>query len=119
MDNVVADLSPDHVKAIEQATRDYYEGWFEGDPERLAKCLHPRLAKRNIDQPDRPDSPSMRTTGIRWSTARERAEARSIEALPLTSPSSTPPQTWPPSASKGGDTSTCFTSVDSETAGGS
>ena len=51
------DLSPDHLEAIEQAARDYFEGWFEGDPERLAKCLHPRLAKRNIDQPDRPDSP--------------------------------------------------------------
>jgi hypothetical protein len=51
------DLSPDHRQAIEQAARDYYEGWFEGDPERLAKCLHPKLAKRNIDQPDRDDSP--------------------------------------------------------------
>lgn len=47
----------DQILAIEQAARDYYEGWFEGDAERMAKCLHPRLAKRNIDQPDRADSP--------------------------------------------------------------
>ena len=50
-------LSPEHLKAIEQAARDYYDGWFEGDPERMARCLHPQLAKRNIDQPDRDDSP--------------------------------------------------------------
>ena len=50
-------LSPDHLEAIEQAARDYYDGWFEGDPERMARCLHPQLAKRNIDQPDRDDSP--------------------------------------------------------------
>lgn len=51
------DLSPDQREAIERAARDYYEGWFEGDPERLARCLHPKLAKRNVDQPDRDDSP--------------------------------------------------------------
>lgn len=43
--------------AIEQAARDYYEAWFNGDPDRMGKCLHPKLAKRNIDQPDRIDSP--------------------------------------------------------------
>ena len=50
-------LAPHQLTAIEQAARDYYEGWFEGDPDRIARCLHPRLAKRNIDQPDRADSP--------------------------------------------------------------
>lgn len=43
--------------AIEQAATDYYEAWFSGDADRMARCLHPRLVKRNIDQPDRPDSP--------------------------------------------------------------
>ena len=50
-------LASHRLAAIEQAARDYYEGWFEGDPDRMARCLHPRLAKRNIDQPDRADSP--------------------------------------------------------------
>jgi len=50
-------LSPQQVEAIEQAARDYFEGWFEGDPDRMSRCLHPRLVKRNIDQPDRFDSP--------------------------------------------------------------
>lgn len=42
--------------AIDQLARDYYEAWFDGNPERMARCLHPRLAKRNIDQPDSADS---------------------------------------------------------------
>lgn len=48
-------MSDAHV-AIERLARDYYEAWFEGDAERMAWCLHPRLAKRNIDQPDNADS---------------------------------------------------------------
>ena len=50
-------MTVDHAAAIEQVARDYYEAWFEGDPDRMAAALHPRLAKRNIDQPDRADSP--------------------------------------------------------------
>ena len=50
-------IAQHQLVAIEQVARDYFEGWFEGDPDRLARCLHPRLAKRNIDQPDRADSP--------------------------------------------------------------
>jgi hypothetical protein len=77
-------LSPQQVEAIEQAARDYFEGWFEGDPDRLSRCLHPRLAKRNIDQPDRFDSRSMRTTGNRWWTVPGRAEAPSTAARRFT-----------------------------------
>lgn len=51
------DLSRSQLQAIEKAARDYYEGWFEGDSDRLARCLHPKLAKRNVDQPHREDSP--------------------------------------------------------------
>jgi hypothetical protein len=54
---VVTTVTRDQMLAIEQAARDYFEGWFEGDAERMARCLHPSLAKRNIDQPDRADSP--------------------------------------------------------------
>jgi len=52
-----ASISREQLQAIEQAARDYYEGWFEGDPDRMASSLHPGLAKRNIDEPDRTDSP--------------------------------------------------------------
>jgi Putative lumazine-binding len=32
--------------AIEQATLDYYEGWYQADAERMARAIHPALAKR-------------------------------------------------------------------------
>jgi hypothetical protein len=50
-------LSRSDLARIEQTARDYYEAWFTGDSDRMANCLHPSLAKRNIDQPDRADSP--------------------------------------------------------------
>lgn len=33
--------------AIELAVLDYFEGWFEGDVERMERALHPELAKRS------------------------------------------------------------------------
>ena len=35
-------------EAIRQAALDYCEGWYEGDPERMERCLHPELAKRIV-----------------------------------------------------------------------
>lgn len=32
--------------AIVGTALDYFEGWFDGDPERMARALHPALAKR-------------------------------------------------------------------------
>jgi hypothetical protein len=37
---------------IEAAARDYLEGWFTGDAERMARALHPDLVKRAF-LPDR------------------------------------------------------------------
>jgi hypothetical protein len=40
--------------AIEACVRDYYEGWFDGDADRMARALHPALAKRAFAQgPDK------------------------------------------------------------------
>ena len=33
---------------ITQAARDYFEGWFDGDVERMDRALHPDLVKRSI-----------------------------------------------------------------------
>jgi hypothetical protein len=33
-------------KAIEEAALNYVEGWYEGNPERMEKALHPDLCKR-------------------------------------------------------------------------
>jgi len=32
--------------AVESTVRDYFEGWFEGSPERMEAALHPALVKR-------------------------------------------------------------------------
>ena len=39
---------------------DYFEGWFEGDAERMDRALHSGLAKRSLGQAD-PDSPELRS----------------------------------------------------------
>jgi hypothetical protein len=33
-------------QAIVEVVHEYYEGWYEGDAERMRRALHPRLAKR-------------------------------------------------------------------------
>ena len=35
--------------AIKRAVLDYFEGWFEGDAERMQRALHPQLVKRSLD----------------------------------------------------------------------
>jgi Putative lumazine-binding len=39
--------SADDEAAISLAVHDYMEGWFEGDPARMERALHPGLAKRS------------------------------------------------------------------------
>jgi Putative lumazine-binding len=34
--------------AIEGVVADYFDSWFDGDPERMARVLHPDLAKRRV-----------------------------------------------------------------------
>jgi hypothetical protein len=41
---------------IRTAALDYIEGWYAGDAERMARALHPQLAKRIVQT--RPGSPS-------------------------------------------------------------
>jgi hypothetical protein len=36
------------VTAIEETVLDYFEGWYDADPERMARSLHPMLAKRTL-----------------------------------------------------------------------
>jgi len=38
----------DDVAEIHQAALDYAQGWYEGNAERMRRCLHPELAKRAI-----------------------------------------------------------------------
>ena len=40
--------SPEDTAAIRQAALDYIESWYEGNPERMERALHPDLAKRIV-----------------------------------------------------------------------
>jgi hypothetical protein len=40
--------SDPRLEAIEAVVLDYFEGWFEGDPVRMERALHPELAKRSL-----------------------------------------------------------------------
>jgi hypothetical protein len=35
--------------AIERTVLDYFEGWFDGDPVRMKRALHPDLVKRSLE----------------------------------------------------------------------
>lgn len=45
----------DDRDAIVETVKNYWEGWFDGDPERMRLALHPRLVKTGagISGPDR------------------------------------------------------------------
>jgi hypothetical protein len=34
---------------VERVARDYFEGWYAADPERMARALHPDMVKRYVD----------------------------------------------------------------------
>ena len=38
------------IQAIHEAVEDYYSGWYEANPERISRSLHPSLAKRAIQR---------------------------------------------------------------------
>ena len=77
--------------AIAATIADYYLGWYDGDPDRMARALHPRLAKRGwlkdptgIPAFDGDDFSAMveytrRGQGRTSDPARRRYEVRAIE----------------------------------------
>ena len=42
--------SADDMAAVRATVLDYFEGWFDGDAVRMARALHPLLAKRSWAQ---------------------------------------------------------------------
>jgi len=62
-------------QAIVAAALDYYEGWFDGEPERMERALHPDLVKRSLAE----DGMSVETI-----SAREMVEAALAKGIGLT-----------------------------------
>lgn len=44
----VPPATPEDIQAITEIARDYIEGWFTADAERMSHALHPELVKRTI-----------------------------------------------------------------------
>lgn len=44
-------MASDDESAIVATVLDYFEGWFDGDAERMKRALHPDLAKRSLARP--------------------------------------------------------------------
>ena len=42
--------TPDDLASVRATVLDYFEGWFDGDTERMRRALHPGLAKRSLAQ---------------------------------------------------------------------
>ena len=41
-------VKEEDLVAIRSVSQDYWDGWFQGDAERMERSLHPDLAKRHI-----------------------------------------------------------------------
>jgi len=41
-------MTDDERAAVVKVAADYFDSWFEGDPARMARVLHPHLAKRRV-----------------------------------------------------------------------
>jgi hypothetical protein len=44
----VSPAAPEDIQAITEICRDYTEGWFTANEERMRRSLHPQLVKRTI-----------------------------------------------------------------------
>jgi hypothetical protein len=62
-------IGAEDAAAIRRCLFDYFDGWFDGNPERMDRALHPGLAKHSFDQ-----GPS-RANGLDLTTKAEMVEA--------------------------------------------
>jgi hypothetical protein len=42
------ELQPEEIKAITAVARDFIEGWYAADADRMRRSLHPELVKRSL-----------------------------------------------------------------------
>ena len=71
-----APVSAEDREKILASARDYIEGWLDGDAERMARCLHPALMKRESIEAD-PSAESM--TRDQMIEATRRGSGRKLE----------------------------------------
>ena len=64
--------------AVVAAALDYFEGWFDGNAERMRRALHPALAKRALEE----DRWTLNETTAEWmhaATAEHLGKSRDVE----------------------------------------
>jgi hypothetical protein len=75
------------LATIRATVLDYFESWFDADPERMRRALHPALAKRSYGQDDGPTPAVSSVTAeqmIVWTAAGHgRARGRASRALDI------------------------------------
>jgi hypothetical protein len=65
-------ITPEVEAEIRATCLDYFEGWFDGDAERMDRALHPGLAKHSTGQgPDRSEALTTATKDemVEWTRA--------------------------------------------------
>ena len=86
--------------AVVAATLDYFNGWFDGDSQKMDRVLHPALAKRSLRQVDA-DSDGLRTVTkeqmVAWTAEGEgkRADpAAIVRSMSMSSTSTGTSRAW-------------------------
>src|SRR5947209_19274012 len=77
-DNRDARSSAGDEAAVVGTVLDYFEGWFEGDAERMERALHPELAKRCLGGDERwwgDGDPGVEAERLDSTSAREMIDA--------------------------------------------
>jgi Putative lumazine-binding len=72
----------DDLAAIRGTVHDYFEGWYDADPERISQALHPALSKRSYRQdPGRTPALSSLTADqmVAWAAAGEGRASGHVE----------------------------------------
>jgi hypothetical protein len=52
--------APEDIEGLTQASRDYIEGWYSADAERMQRALHPDLVKRTLMYDEQKDAWQLR-----------------------------------------------------------
>jgi hypothetical protein len=59
-------ISPEDREKILASATDYIESWLDGDAERMARCLHPALVKRDSLEADASAETMTRDQMVQW-----------------------------------------------------
>ena len=74
--------SQEDYDAVVESVRDYVGGWYDGDAERMRRCLHPELVKRTIVRGSEPGTWQLRRPSTFDGMVRATGEGGGTEVPP-------------------------------------